>query len=136
MHNKSASSTKAPNTQRKMASTKVPVYTNSRKGAAVANGNGHAKPLTQSEETRTVILSEQQVELMNNNVVPATGLVTIPVAPKDKVFECPEESLFYCQCIEGMVLNRCVGSCNNLLHCLLLLLCFNGIDPAVADFLA
>jgi hypothetical protein len=77
-----------------------------------ANGNGRAQQLVEEApvtvEARTVILSEEQVQLMNNNVVPASGLVTIPVQTKDKVFECPEESLFYCQSIESLVLNRYV----------------------------
>lgn len=97
-----------------MSSVKTNVYSSSRKPMSSANGNGRAQQLTAVEEApvtveaRTVILSEEQVQLMNNNVVPATGLVTIPVQTKDKVFECPEESLFYCQSIESLVLNRCV----------------------------
>jgi hypothetical protein len=99
-HAKTATTAKTDKTSR-MASVKVGVYSNSLKGVSVANG--HAKPLQQ--ESRTVILSEQQVELLQNNAVPTAGLVTVPVT-KDKVFECAEESLFYSQCIEGMVFRR------------------------------
>lgn len=97
--------------------TAVAVYSNSRKGAAVANGNGHAA--SKSPDTRTVILRpDQAAHMLDNNSAAGLGFVTVPVSPpKDKVFECPEESLFYCQCIESMVLNRYV-LCSTLLPCL------------------
>jgi hypothetical protein len=103
-HAKTATTAKTDKSSR-MASVKVGVYSNSLEGVSVANG--HAKPLQQ--EPRTVILSEQQVELLQNNAGPTAGLVTVPVTKeltKDKVFECAEESLFYSQCIEGMVFRR------------------------------
>lgn len=106
-----APSTASPATR--MSSTKASVFSRSRQPSPAGNGTGLAgsklaDPAADAAETRTVILSPQQLELMNNNVVPTSGLVTVPVpTTSDKVFECLEESLFYCQCIEGMVLNRC-----------------------------
>lgn len=92
----------------RMTSIACNVYSSSHKGVTVANGNGHAKP---RGETTTVILNQDQLELLNNTAASSTstGLVTIAAPSKNEVFECPEESLFYCQCIEGMVLNRYAG---------------------------
>jgi len=98
--------TTAEKNKSRMTTVACNVYSSSRKGVAVANGNGHAKP----REATTVILNQDQLELLNNTAASSTGLVTIPTPSKNEVFECPEESLFYCQCIEGMVLNRYAGA--------------------------
>lgn len=55
--------------------------------------------------------SPEQVDLLNlNNKAEApSDLVVIPAAEstqQQSVFVCPEESLFYSQCIEGMVVSR------------------------------
>jgi hypothetical protein len=113
MHTSTSKATAAGS--KKMATTTSPVqcavYSNSRKGVSIANGNGHASTKAPTADTRTVILRPDQAALMLDNNNSVGQLVTVPVAPpKDKVFECPEESLFYCQSIESLVLNRCVAS--------------------------
>lgn len=110
MHTTTSSASAGTSTKaatKKMA-TALAVYSNSRKGAADANGYGHAA--SKSPDTRTVILRpDQAAHMLDNNSAAGVGLITVPVSPsKDKVFECPKESLFYCLCIESMVLNRCV----------------------------
>lgn len=111
MHTSTSTAAASPSTTKAAATKKMAVrtcvYSSSRKGVAVANGNGHAA----NKDTCTVILRpDQAAHMLDNNSADGVGqLVTVPVSPpKDKVFECPEESLFYCQCIESMVLNRCV----------------------------